>query len=83
MRAPHKEHRRRRVSGRVHDTLDTLGGVPLCQGFELTVLFQEYQEYQLTHRRGMILFVDILGGLTFPAGDKPVLSPLSDMGPVS
>jgi hypothetical protein len=79
MRAPFEDHRRRRVSRTVIDTLDTLGGAPLCQRFELTILFQEYQEYQLTLPRGMILFVDTLGDLTSAGGKPLALGPLGEM----
>jgi hypothetical protein len=64
MRAACQERRLRRLSGRVRDTLDTLGGTPPGQGFDLSILFQEYQEYQLTHRGRVILSVDTLGDLT-------------------
>jgi hypothetical protein len=78
MRAPLPASRRPRVSGRVCDTLGTLGGVPLCQGFDLIILFQEYQEYQLTLRRGTILLVDTLRNA---GGDKTFGPPdLDNMG---
>ena len=41
MSAPLEERRRRRVPGRVRDTLDTLGGERLCQGFDLYILFEK------------------------------------------
>jgi hypothetical protein len=53
---------RRRVSGRGRDTLGTLGGRPLCQDFDLTILFQEYQEYQPTLHWNPIRITDTLRG---------------------
>jgi hypothetical protein len=85
MKAPRKTCRRqgdgRRVPGSVFDTLDTLRGVPLCQGFDLSILFQGCQEYQPTLPRRVILFVDTLRDAV---GNKALGPPdLDNMGSVT
>jgi hypothetical protein len=59
MRAAFDECRRPSVSGSGRDTLDSRGGMSSCQGFDLTILFQEYQEYQLPLPRQLWLLSDI------------------------